>query len=294
MVQLTPHILHRFGPGAFVVGLVTLLLSGCGGSDVLNALASERGVAVQRDISYGPEDRQAYDLYRPTNVQPKGLVIFYYGGSWDSGSRGMYEFLGTSLAKRGYVTAIPDYRLYPEVTFPAFVEDGALAFRAIRARVGDTVPTFVMGHSAGAHIAGMIALAPRYLNAQDLSPCGSIAGFIGLAGPYDFEISERYGPTFPAQTRNFSQVLPFAKEGRHPPTLLLHGTADTTVEPRDSQLLAQALRANGNMVELKLMEGTGHIGIVAAFSGALRFTAPTLPLVTDFMDRIAADPPGCR
>ena len=275
------------------LGLLTLTLSACSGASVLNSLTSERGVTVERDLTYGAQDRQQYDLYRPSKGSPKGVIVYFYGGSWESGSRSMYAFLGTALARSGYVVAVPDYRLYPDVSFPTFVEDGALALRVVRERVGEDLPLFVMGHSAGAHIGGMIAFAPRYLQAEGLTPCGAIDGFIGISGPYDFVISERYAGTFPPDTRGSAQVLSFAKKGRHPPALLLHGTDDNTVEPRDSRQLADTLMASGNQVELQMVEGAGHIDIIGAIAWPLRFVAPTLSLSTGFADRIAAASPGC-
>ncbi|MCQ0971565.1 alpha/beta hydrolase [Paracoccus sp. TK19116] len=277
----------------FALGLAALALSACSGAQVLNTLTTASGVTIERDVRYGPEARQAYDLYRPENGEPKGAIVYYYGGSWDTGSRDMYRFLGTTLAKRGYVVAVPDYRLYPEVTFPAFVEDGALAFRAVRERMGADLPMFVMGHSAGAYIGGMLAFAPRYLQAQGMSPCGDVAGFIGISGPYDFRISGRYDPMFPQDSRDISQVLPFAKDGQHPPSLLIHGTSDKTVEPRQTRDLAEALQRSGDSAELQMVEGAGHIDIIGAIAWPLRFTAPTLDLVTEFADGIAADSPGC-
>ena len=91
-------------------------------------------------------------------------MIFFYGGSWDTGSKNDYLFVAQALAASGYTVVIPDYRLYPAVRFPAFVDDGARAVRWTADRVG-TDKVFVMGHSAGAHIALMLAANTPYLAA---------------------------------------------------------------------------------------------------------------------------------
>lgn len=277
---------------AIAIALLGVILSGCSGASLLNAVTTEKGLTVERGIAYGPEKRHRYDLYRPAETEPEALVVFYYGGSWNSGHRGMYEFVGASLAKEGFVVAIPDYRLHPDVRFPAFVEDAALAFAAIEKRVAGDLPVFVMGHSAGAHIGGLVTFDARYLDAHGLDPCGTIAGFIGLAGPYNFEITDKWKPIFPEATRSRSQVID-AVGGRHPPSLLLHGLDDSTVHALDARQMSEALRRTGNRVETELLEDVGHIDIVAALSWPLRGSAPTLPLVTSFLRDNSKMAPRC-
>jgi acetyl esterase/lipase len=133
------------------------LVSGCSPARLLNATVSRDGYTRQADIAYGPLPRQKLDLYRPVAPRADGkAVIFFYGGSWDSGSKADYLFVAQALASRGITTIIPDYRLYPEVRFPTFLEDAAQATRWAGDRVG-LPKLFVMGHSAGAHIALMLA-----------------------------------------------------------------------------------------------------------------------------------------
>ncbi|MCP1200384.1 alpha/beta hydrolase [Notoacmeibacter sp. MSK16QG-6] len=277
---------------AIAACLFGLILSGCSGATLLNAVTSESGLDVERGIAYGPEKRQRYDLYRPAAKEAEALIIFYYGGSWKSGNRGMYEFVGATLAKEGFAVAIPDYRLHPNVQFPVFVEDAALAFSAISRDAGGGLPVFVMGHSAGAHIGGLLTFDKRYLNRQGLDPCGAIAGFIGLAGPYNFDITDEWKPIFPPETRGRSQVVDFAG-GRHPRSLLVHGLDDDTVHALDTRQMSKALRRSGNRVETELLKGVNHVDIVAAFSWPLRSSAPTLSLVTNFIRKNSKITPGC-
>lgn len=259
-----------------IIALLAMTLTACAntGSAFLNALSGDETVTEVKDISYGPLARQTYDLYTPD--QPTGPVLVYvHGGSWDEGTKDIYRFLGTGFAGDGIEVAVPNYRLSPDVVFPAFVEDIALAVKEIRADLGADRPMFLMGHSAGAQIASLLAYDDRYLAAQGLSHC-DLAGFIGVSGPYDFLpiINPRYKAVFPEATRDQSQAINFA-EGAAPPSLLLHGTADVTVHDEDSILMAQALSDAGNDVTLKLYDGEGHIGIIAATSDLLRDDAPT-------------------
>jgi acetyl esterase/lipase len=260
------------------------LLSGCSPATLLNATVSRQGYARETDIAYGTDPRQRLDLYRPDRPRADGkTVIFFYGGSWDSGSKGDYLFVAQALVSSGYTVVIPDYRLYPAVRFPAFVEDGARAVRWTADRVGaDKV--VVMGHSAGAEIASLLAASTAYLSAVGFDRL-KLRGFIGLSGPYDFlplksaRLIEIFGGANDPQI----EAITFARAPL-PPALLIHGTADTTVYPRNSTNLAAAWRAAGAPVELKLYPDVGHIDVVAAFWGLLSGRAPTRADVLAWLD----------
>ena len=250
-------------------------LSNCSPATLLNATVSRQGFTRETDIAYGPDSRQKLDLYRPERPRPDGrTVIFFYGGSWDSGSKSDYLFVAQALAAGGYTVVIPDYRLYPEVRFPAFVEDGAQAVRWTAGRFG-TDNLFVMGHSAGAHIALLLAVDTPYLKAAGVDRL-KLAGVLGLSGPYDFLPlkSSRLIEIFGGANNRDIEAITFARAPL-PSALLIHGMADTTVYPRNSEHLAAAWRAAGAPVELKLYPDVGHIDVVAAMSGLLSGRAPT-------------------
>lgn len=248
---------------------------------------------VKKDISYGKLDRQKYDIYLPKKVDAKTPVLFFiYGGGWDSGKKSAYSFVGKTFSKQGFITAIPDYRLFPEVAFPSFVEDTALAFAKVRKKYPNR-KIFISGHSAGAQIGALLTLDKKYLRRHSLSPCGSIAGFIGLAGPYDFEVTkEKFKKIFPLETRPQSQAVNFANTNV-PTTLLLHGAIDTTVHAEDSTILAQKLKAAGNDAEVKLYPAVGHINIVAALSPLLGIAAPTKKDMVNFIRTKTNQDSGC-
>ena len=268
-------------------GLVTgmaALLGGCSPAALLNTTVPRSGFKLQADIPYGEGPRRTLDLYTPEAPHADGkAVIFFYGGSWDMGQKGDYLFVGQALAARGITCIIPDYRLYPEVRFPAFVEDGAQATRWAADKVG-VEKLFIMGHSAGAEIAAMLAV-----NTPRLARVGvdrmKLRGLIGLAGPYDIVpiTSAKLIDIFGSATDPQTQPLAFAKAPL-PPALLLHGTTDDTVYPRNSEKLAAAWRAAGAPVELKLLPDVGHIDIVAAFSDLLHKRATSREDVVEYID----------
>ncbi|MEO0998936.1 MAG: alpha/beta hydrolase, partial [Pseudomonadota bacterium] len=170
--------------------LIALFVAGCSSFALVNAASPNRYYERAESIAYGPAERQRLDVYRPDERPDSApVVVFFYGGGWREGRRRDYEFVGSALSRAGFVTVIPDYRLYPEVRFPTFVEDGAAALAWVAENVaahgGDRNAVHVMGHSAGAHIAAMLALNRRYVVAAG-APCLTIAGFVELSGPYDF------------------------------------------------------------------------------------------------------------
>lgn len=268
----------------FLASLASVL-GGCSPAALLNATVPRDGYAREADLAYGPDPRQRLDLYRPQRPAERSCtVVFFYGGSWDSGSRADYLFVGQALAEAGHTAIIPDYRVWPQVRFPAFVDDGAAAVRWAADR-GDGRPLVVMGHSAGAHIALMLATDTPYLARAGVDRA-ALAGAIGVAGPYDFLplTSPRLVEIFGRRDDPATQPITFARAPL-PPALLIHGLDDRTVLPRNSERLAAAWRRAGAPVELRLYPGVDHVDAIAAMAGLLRGRAPTRADVVDWLAR---------
>nr|WP_255699811.1 alpha/beta hydrolase [Jiella avicenniae] len=257
-------------------GFCGLALSGCAAA--LNAVTPSGDYRLVSDLAYAPGERRVLDLYLPRHVTATApVVVFIHGGSWDSGSKDIYPFVGQSLASAGIVVAIPNYRLYPQTRFPGFVEDAAKAVAHVERLVADSRegipkgrhPLFLMGHSAGAEIAGLLATDGRYLAAAG-SSIRRLSGFVGLSGPYDFLplTEERYKRIFPKAVRQASQPVNFVS-GDEPPALLITGDADTTVDPKNTRSLAARLKAAGVAVTAKIYPGIGHVGTISSFSTVL-------------------------
>jgi acetyl esterase/lipase len=278
----------------FSIGAAALL-AGCSPLRLINELAPADTYRRTADLAYGSHPRQRIDVYQPADgyqragrERPAPMVVFFYGGSWRSGSRTDYLFVGEALASRGCVVAIADYRLFPEVRFPDFVDDSAMAVawmhRHAAAYGGDTARMFVMGHSAGAYNAAMVALDRRYL-ARATAEAPPIAGLIGLAGPYDFLPLESrllrnvFGwPDTPPETQPIRFVGPAA-----PPTLLLTASRDGIVSPGNSARLAARLRDAGRPVREVAYAQLDHRTLVGALAAPLRDLAPVLDDVAAFI-----------
>lgn len=272
-------------------------LCGCTPLETFNTLArtDKGGALVAEGVAYGPHPRQAVDVYRPERPGVAPVLVYFYGGNWNSGSRRDYAFVGKTFSARGFVTVLADYRLMPEHPFPAFVEDGAAAVRLARLRAGewggDAGRLFIAGHSAGAYIAAMLGVEARWLGAVGESR-RAVRAIAGIAGPYDFYpfTNSITAATFgSAPDPRSTQPVHVAQAGA-PPMLLLQGSADTTVLPHNSGALAARLRALGSPVEERVYPGVGHVEIMTALTPNFRKAAPTLVDIIAFFVRNGARP----
>lgn len=265
-------------------------LSACAPLGVLNAVTTSKTYEKNADIAYGENRRQTLDVYTPRLLTaPAPVVVFFYGGSWNSGDRGDYAFVAEALASHGIVTVIADYRLYPQVRYPDFVDDSARAVawtvREIKRFGGDARHVFVMGHSAGGYNAAMVALDRRWLAKYGLTQ-NALRGWIGLAGPYDFIPIESpavkpvfFFPSTPPDSQPINHVTVNA-----PPALLLASTHDKTVDPqRNTAGLANKLRASGVNVTELYFDKTSHASLIATMAWPFRRLAPVLDDVARFV-----------
>lgn len=223
------------------------------------------------DIAYGSNSRQRLDVYRPRVARGQSqVVVFLYGGRWQSGSKHLYHLLGDAFTRRGFVVVVPDYRLYPEVKFPGWVNDAAQAVQWTRKNIhrfgGDSTQMWIVGHSSGAHTAALLALDERYLRDAGL-PSDGVKGFISIAGPVDTAWTDADVQTLMGPRESWPSTYPgnFI-DATEAPLLLLHGTGDKTVSPRNSTRLAERIRARGGCARVILYRGLGHVEIVVALA----------------------------
>lgn len=284
----TPQLLRLI-----FAAIVTTVLAGCAPISLFNVLIPESGFRTTRDIAFGANPRQKLDVYKPnyspnSTAAPKPVVVFFYGGAWESGDKSSYLFAAEALTSRGYVVVIPNYRLYPEVIFPTYMEDAALAVKwtidNISQHEGDPANVFVMGHSAGAQLAALVAYDGKYLGQLGIDR-RRIKGVISLAGPLDFlPLTEaNLFLIFPEPVRAASQPINFI-DGKESPSLLLHGEADTRVGIHNSRNLAARITARGGVVETTYYPEMGHVGILLALAAPLRNGKPVLERIAKFID----------
>jgi acetyl esterase/lipase len=266
------------------------VLSGCAARGLAQLfLVGGRPHPVE-NIPYGKAARQRLDVYPlHRNGQPAPVVIFLYGGRWQRGSRRQYRPLGYALNRRGFVAVIPDYRLYPEVRFPGWVEDAASAVRWVSRNIreygGDPSRIFVVGHSAGAHTAVLLALDRHYLGDAGLAPA-AVEAFVSLAGPVattwtDPDVQALMGPR-----ERWPATYPMKQVDRPTsPLLLMHGGRDRTVAVENSIRLAARIRQHGGCAQIITYRGLGHVGLILALALPRLDIAPVLDDVVQFLHR---------
>ena len=265
-------------------------IAACSPLTVVNAVSPTGAVQTTASIRYGADPRNMLDVYRPAaGAKNAPVIVFFFGGNWVSGKREDYAFVGRALAARGFVVVVPDYRLYPQVRYPDFLVDGADAVawtaREIAAHGGDPNNIFLMGHSAGAYNAAMLALDARWLGKQGLTP-DMLRGWIGLAGPYDFlPVQNRTTqPVFSAPNTPPDSQPVYHVNAASPPALLIAAKEDKLVNPtRNTGGMAAKLRAAQVPVREVYYDGVTHMTLVASLSSALQKLAPTLDAVEAFV-----------
>ncbi len=273
---------------SFVTGCTQLSLF------VVNGLAGFDDYTIVKGIQYGPTELNHLDIYIPlhTNETPPiniPVIVFFYGGCWGgcyTGFKEDYLFVAQALTSQGYIAVLADYRRYPEVRFPEIINDAKQATEWVQKNIehyaGNSNSIFLMGHSAGAHLAAMLTLDETYLSMETRQ---AIRGFIGLSGPYDFlPLTEPYQYEVFAPEKSYpkSQPINFV-DGTEAPLLLLYGNGDETVKPRNIVNLAKKAHQLGGRVETRYYDDIDHIGILASLSIPLRNRRPVLEDINRFI-----------
>lgn len=266
--------------------ILFIFITSCTPLNVLNLTVPINGYSAHRDISYGSNKRNKLDVYLPSTKDKKNhkTVVFFYGGRWRNGVKEDYRFVAQALAKHGFIIVIPDYRLYPEVKFPGFIEDGAGAVKWVHDNInkygGNSEEICVMGHSAGAYIALMLALDKKYIEKTGIKEF-PIKCAVGLAGPYDFlpikydDVKEIFGHE---EKLEITQPINFVSKNS-PPALLMTGEDDDAVFPRNTKSLTKKYREKGATVVEKIYPETDHYKIILSL-------ASTVPIGTSIVNDI--------
>ncbi len=281
MTRRLKHLL-RFG-----IFLTLLPLGGCTALGFVDAITPSGDYRAELDQPYGNDIRQRLDIYHPLKGEDpdRPVVLFFYGGNWKMGDKASYRFVGESLASAGFVTVVADYRLYPDVTFPAFVEDGATATRWIAKHLkrpdGSPRPIVLMGHSAGAYNAAMLACDPRYLG-PDRS---LVKAWIGMAGPYQFKPDPENALILDPPDGRPNMAADAADAGTPPAFLMLAGD-DEVVGVVNADRLEAKLKSLGVPVMRKSYPGRSHATLVGALASSLTFLAPVRADAIDYLKAV--------
>lgn len=286
----------------FAIFLGSCLLFGCASPSLFlaNTLARFDNYTVIEDLSYGKGKLNTLDIYIPDHsLTPNStlpVVIFFYGGCWGGCTvfnKEHYRFVAQALTSNKFITVIGDYRRYPDALFPEIINDSKQIVEWVKTHIshyyGDPNRVFLMGHSAGAHLAAMLALNENYLAPKTYQ---GIKGFIGLAGPYDFlPFTAPYQQTIfgPVEKYPASQPINFVN-GNEPPLLLLQGVQDKTVLPKNAKNLYRKVKLKKGYTQLQLYKDMDHSDILAALAISIRDYKPVLNDIIEFLHYFSAEP----
>lgn len=250
--------------------IAAFLTSSCTylGLRAINLPSHFKGYDRAHDITFLEDYNLKLDIYSPKGAQAKDypVLVFFYGGRWTTGRRQDYRFIADQFVECGYVVVIPDYRKYPDVKFPAFIDDGAAAVNWVHDNIahygGDQNRILVSGHSAGAHIGALLIADQNYLNDGV-----KVRAFAGLAGPYAFipdepDLIDMFGPE-----ENYPNIqVPTFVNGDEPPMLLQYGEQDDLVAAFNHERLEKALRDENQDIRVITYSEFDHVGLLTALS----------------------------
>lgn len=265
---------------------LVLFISACSPLSLLNSTVNHNGYVSTLNQSYGSGERQHLNVHVPRKKMPgSDVLIFFYGGRWQFGNKEEYTFVADAFTSKGIITVLPDYHLYPAVGWQDFVRDGATAYQWVYDNIakhgGNPRRIFVMGHSAGAYIAAMVAVDESLLGDGSKRPCG----FIGLAGPYNFLPIEQPDIRLvfsDATDLQSTQPINYVSK-TDPEMLLLHGKDDTTVKPVNSTSMAEAVQQQDGRAKVLLYSDVDHTDILVSLSSTFRHYSPALQDSVEFI-----------
>jgi acetyl esterase/lipase len=227
---------------------------------------------LARNVVFDPELAPRLDVYSPPEGGGHPVLVFVHGGSWKDYHKELFAPLAMELVPAGIVVVIPDYTLYPDATYEQMAHETAAAvswtLENIERYGGDPGQVILAGHSAGGHLAGLVATDPRFLAAYGHSS-DELCGLIGMSGVYDVQTEYDFWAAKGPRPMLIEKVMggpdrfAVASPIDHvradlPPILLIHGEQDRTVPASIAVAFEAALQAAGARSELKIYPGAGH------------------------------------
>lgn len=285
--------MNRLKPlAAFLAAITTL--AACAPVTILNGITPSSTFDRTKNVSFGESARDILDIYRAEKPKANApVLVFVHGGSWDSGSKGIYKFLAEGFTKSGYDIVVPNYRIYPNAKFPNFLDDNAKAV-AFTAETFPNRKIVLVGHSAGAYNVLMLGLRDEFLRSAGVDRCATISGVVGLATPTGVvplesaRLTEIFPDRFTADDAVLNNVT-----GPSPAIFLGHGEKDTTVYPVNSTALAEKIVARGGVAQVEIYPEQNHIGVVKVLSRHFDGGSTLKADIVKFIDGLPQDGSFC-
>jgi len=247
--------------------LLFICLAGC----------TSKRVISHRNIVYNERSGQRLDTFSPTDEIPKGTVIFVHGGRWRAGNKWQYGFFGKALARRGYSTVVINYRLSKAAGYHGMANDVALSVKWVQDHMstdnGGAARIFVAGHSAGGHLAALVATDPSYFDSLAVNPVQGVLLVDAFGLDMNRYLSRHpnkrksvYCRVFTRDSVNWKAASPatYLRDGL-PPFLLLVGDKTFNVIKEDNFEFFYNLKEYQPEARLKIIRHRRHAGMILQF-----------------------------
>lgn len=246
---------------------------------LFQAIISSSQVKTAKNINYAgnTEIKNTLNIfYKNDGVADKPVLVFIHGGSWSSGKKETYWWLGRNFARKGIVTVIINYPLAPDARYGKMAEDCALALKWVQGNISayqaSAEKIFVMGHSAGAHLSELINADPQYFKKVGLK--NPIKGII-LNDPFGLDLFEYlttaekdhfyydFMRTFTTKPDVWEIASPMHYAGNiKNPHLLFYGEKTYRAIKIQTPILYEKLKANHVPVVMKEIKGKSHVPMI--------------------------------
>lgn len=247
---------------------------------------------LEKDVVFHPGMAPRLDVYSPPSGDGHPILFFVHGGSWKDYDKALFAPVAMKLLPEGMVVVIPSYTLHPDAGYEQMAREVAAALSWTLDNVarygGDPARVYVAGHSAGAHLAALAVMDPRFLAAYGHS-AADVRGLVGLSGVYDTQAEYDYWQAqgvYPevlvdvmGGEERFAAASPISYvRPELPQVLLIHGDEDETVPVGIATAFHAALQAVGASSTLTVYAGSGHTDFLFA-----ALTAERAPLIVDLV-----------
>ena len=236
-------------------------------------------VQVTKNINYvaNKDERYTLNVYHKSEAMEQDVIIFIHGGSWSKGKKETYWWLGRNLARKNVVAAIINYPLSPQATYREMALASAKAVRWVRDSIanygGNPNRIFLMGHSAGAHLCELINADPQYFSQVGI--IGNPVRGVILNDAFGLDMDEyltnankdanyaNFLRTFTAEKQNWQLGSPLNYvENIKNSHLIFYGSETYPAIQLQSRKMEQQLKAQNTPVELQLIKGKKHVGMI--------------------------------
>src|SRR5262247_72930 len=249
-----------------------IVLAVCIVTTATKTYAESYAVRVVRDVPYlqdahYADNKDKLDLYLPEGRRNAPVIVSYYGNQLMGGDKSEGAYVGRRFAAAGFVTAVVNYRLSPEVSHPAHIQDAAASFAWVKRHIseygGNADQVFIIGYSAGAYLAALLSTDPRYLAAHNLSP-RDIRGTVPVSAFYWVERRGVAPDRDKSVWGNDRTVWVDASPAHHlqagaPPMLILYAEHDEEWRREQNVEFAAAMKAAGHKgAEIAMIANRNH------------------------------------